>query len=63
MAGVGPYLDSGGSTLQLYNNEMVKCIDDLCNRREELNKQLKEDLEEKDRLHNDIRILTTRQVR
>lgn len=62
MAGTNPSLESGASTLQFYNNDMVKCIDDLCSRRDEINKQLKDDFEEKDRLHNDIRILTTRLV-
>ncbi|XP_039248097.1 microtubule nucleation factor SSNA1-like [Styela clava] len=60
MSGMTPRQESGGATLQVYNNEMIKCIDDLCNKRDDLNRQIEEDNEEKARLHNDIRILTDR---
>uniref|UniRef100_UPI00398E6422 microtubule nucleation factor SSNA1 n=1 Tax=Pristiophorus japonicus TaxID=55135 RepID=UPI00398E6422 len=47
-----------GAVLQTYNNELVKCIEDLCSKREELNQQILQDEEEKNKLQNDIRILT-----
>ncbi|XP_059850371.1 microtubule nucleation factor SSNA1 [Hemitrygon akajei] len=47
-----------GAALQSYNNELVKCIEDLCTKREELNQQILQEEEEKNKLQNDIRILT-----
>ncbi|MEE6516479.1 hypothetical protein FKM82_025967 [Ascaphus truei] len=47
-----------GAALQTYNNELVKCIEDLCSKRDELNRQILQDEEEKNKLQNDIRILT-----
>ncbi|KAM3910892.1 microtubule nucleation factor SSNA1 [Leptodactylus fuscus] len=47
-----------GAALQTYNNELVKCIEDLCSKREELNRQIQQEEEEKNKLQNDIRILT-----
>ncbi|KAJ6652006.1 hypothetical protein lerEdw1_015831 [Lerista edwardsae] len=52
-----------GAALQSYNNELVKCIEDLCLKREELNKQIRQDEEEKSKLQNDIRILTEKLAR
>ncbi|XP_042334434.1 Sjoegren syndrome nuclear autoantigen 1 [Sceloporus undulatus] len=52
-----------GAALQGYNNELVKCIEDLCLKREELNKQIRQEEEEKAKLQNDIRILTERLAR
>jgi len=49
-----------GATLQSYNNELVRCIEDLCTRRDELQKQILDEEEEKNKLQNDIRILTER---
>ncbi|XP_068588554.1 microtubule nucleation factor SSNA1 [Cebidichthys violaceus] len=46
------------AALQTYNNELVKCIEDLCSKREELNHQIKQEEEEKDRLQHDIRVLS-----
>nr|XP_046230729.1 Sjoegren syndrome nuclear autoantigen 1 [Scatophagus argus] len=46
------------AALQTYNNELVKCIEDLRSRREELNRQIKLEEEEKDRLQHDIRVLS-----
>ncbi|XP_068609174.1 microtubule nucleation factor SSNA1 isoform X1 [Brachionichthys hirsutus] len=46
------------AALQTYNNELVKCIEDLCTKREELNRQIKLEDEEKDQLQHDIRVLT-----
>ncbi|KAM8828862.1 microtubule nucleation factor SSNA1 [Spinachia spinachia] len=46
------------AALQTYNNELVKCIEDLCSKREELNRQIKLEEEEKDRLQHDIRVLS-----
>ncbi|MGH0182270.1 UNVERIFIED_CONTAM: hypothetical protein FKN15_008868 [Acipenser sinensis] len=58
-----------GAALQTYNNELVKCsahcsrgvssgIEELCSKREELNRQILQEEEEKTKLQNDIRILT-----
>ncbi|MBN3323841.1 SSNA1 protein, partial [Atractosteus spatula] len=47
-----------GAALQTYNNELVKCIEELCAKRDELNRQIQQEEEEKVRLQNDIRILT-----
>ncbi|XP_041369207.1 Sjoegren syndrome nuclear autoantigen 1 homolog [Gigantopelta aegis] len=49
-----------GAALQSYNNELVKCIEDLCGKRDELHKQILQEEEEKQKLQNDIRILTER---
>ncbi|XP_072309798.1 microtubule nucleation factor SSNA1 [Eucyclogobius newberryi] len=46
------------AALQTYNNELVKCIEDLCSKREELNGQIRQEEEEKERLQHDIRILS-----
>ncbi|KAM6901112.1 microtubule nucleation factor SSNA1 [Lycodopsis pacificus] len=46
------------AALQTYNNELVKCIEELCSKREELNSQIKQEEEEKDRLQHDIRVLS-----
>ncbi|KAM4664399.1 microtubule nucleation factor SSNA1 [Discoglossus pictus] len=47
-----------GAALQGYNNELVKCIEDLCGKRDELNRQIQQEEDEKNKLQNDIRILT-----
>lgn len=36
-----------GATLQNYNNELVKCIEDLREKREEVNRQMLKEEEEK----------------
>ncbi|XP_075935782.1 microtubule nucleation factor SSNA1 [Anarhichas minor] len=46
------------AALQTYNNELVKCIEELSSKREELNSQIKQEEEEKDRLQHDIRVLS-----
>jgi len=52
-----------GATLQNYNNELVKCIEDLREKREEVNKSIAKDEEEKAKIQNDLRILTERLAR
>ncbi|XP_046843050.1 Sjoegren syndrome nuclear autoantigen 1 homolog [Xenia sp. Carnegie-2017] len=52
-----------GAALQSYNNELVKCIEDLCNKRDELQKQILVEEEEKGKIQNDLRILTERLAR
>ncbi|XP_053230804.1 microtubule nucleation factor SSNA1 [Podarcis raffonei] len=47
-----------GAALQSYNNELVKCIEDLSLKRDELSKQIRQEEEEKAKLQNDIRVLT-----
>jgi len=54
--------DAGG-TLQNYNAELVNCIEELREKREELNKSIAADEEEKAKIQNDLRILTERLAR
>lgn len=49
-----------GAALQSYNNELVKCIEELCSKRDELHRQILEEEEEKRKIQNDLRILTER---
>lgn len=49
-----------GAALQSHNNELVKCIDDLREKREEITKQLREDEAEKGKIQQDLQILTKR---
>lgn len=64
-----------GAVLQTYNNELIKCkfcfvlcirimlilgIEDLCSKRDELHQQILQEEEEKQKIQNDIRILTER---
>ncbi|XP_038961129.1 microtubule nucleation factor SSNA1 isoform X1 [Rattus norvegicus] len=43
-----------GAALQNYNNELVKCIEELCQKREELCRQIQQEEDEKQRLQNEI---------
>ena len=47
-----------GAALQNYNNELVKCIEDLCTKRDDLQRHIMIDEEEKHKLQNDIRVLS-----
>ena len=47
-----------GAALQNYNNELVKCIEDLCTKRDDLQRQIITEEEEKHKLQNDIRVLS-----
>eukprot|EP00743_Colponemidia_sp_Colp-15_P000982 GILK01001085.1.p1 GENE.GILK01001085.1~~GILK01001085.1.p1 ORF type:complete len:131 (+),score=27.82 GILK01001085.1:58-393(+) len=51
---------SQGATLQNYNNELVKCIEDLREKREEVNKQILKEEEEKAKIQKELAILTDR---
>merc|ERR1711972_1276514 len=51
---------TAGGTLQNYNSELVSCIEDLREKREELNRSIAADEEEKAKIQNDLRILTER---
>mmetsp|Transcript_5267 Transcript_5267/g.5407 ORF Transcript_5267/g.5407 Transcript_5267/m.5407 type:complete len:112 (+) Transcript_5267:121-456(+) len=51
---------SQGASLQNYNNELVKCIEDLREKREEINKQILKEEEEKAKIQRDLSILTDR---
>ncbi|NWX85356.1 SSNA1 protein, partial [Nothoprocta pentlandii] len=46
-----------GAALQGYNNELVKCIEDLSLQKEELNKQIQQAEEEKSKLQHQIQVL------
>uniref|UniRef100_A0A0B8RW72 Sjogren syndrome nuclear autoantigen 1 n=1 Tax=Philothamnus irregularis TaxID=1899461 RepID=A0A0B8RW72_9SAUR len=52
-----------GAALQSYNNELVKCIEELCAKREELSRQIRQEEEEKGKLQGDLRLLTERLAR
>ena len=56
-------MSAQGATLQNYNNELVKCIEDLREKREEVNRSIAKDEEEKAKIQNDLRILTERLAR
>lgn len=45
-----------GAALQNYNNELVKCIEDLCAKRDELQRQILIEEEDKHKLENEIRL-------
>ncbi len=47
-------------SLQNYNSELVKCIEDLREKREELNKQILKEEEEKSKVQKDLATLTDR---
>jgi sjoegren syndrome nuclear autoantigen 1 len=47
-----------GASLQNYNNELVKCIEDLREKREEINKQILKDESDKQRIQTDLSRLT-----
>ncbi|NXG16498.1 SSNA1 protein, partial [Grallaria varia] len=46
-----------GAVLQGYNNELVKCIEDLNMQREELSKQIQKAEEERNKLQHEIQVL------
>ncbi|OQR92509.1 hypothetical protein THRCLA_08686, partial [Thraustotheca clavata] len=49
-----------GATLQNYNNELVKCIEDLREKREEVNRAILKEEEEKAKIQKDLTVLTDR---
>ena len=49
-----------GASLQNYNNELVKCIEDLREKREEINRQIVKDEEDKAKIQRDLAVLTDR---
>ncbi|KYO46834.1 microtubule nucleation factor SSNA1-like [Alligator mississippiensis] len=48
------------AVLQGCNNEVVRCLEDLCLRRDELARQIRRDEEERERLRRDVRALGER---
>eukprot|EP00055_Hartaetosiga_balthica_P016806 m.107975 g.107975 ORF g.107975 m.107975 type:complete len:109 (-) comp9183_c2_seq1:1391-1717(-) len=52
-----------GATLQGYNNELVKCLEDLKRKREEVHTHVLAEAEEKLQIQNDLHILTERLAR
>mmetsp|Transcript_20301 Transcript_20301/g.50713 ORF Transcript_20301/g.50713 Transcript_20301/m.50713 type:complete len:116 (+) Transcript_20301:311-658(+) len=51
---------SQGAALQNHNNELVKCIEDLRDKREEINKQISKEEDEKAKVQNDLTVLSKR---
>ncbi|CAF1152222.1 unnamed protein product [Adineta steineri] len=52
-----------GAALQNYNNELVKCIEDLCGKRDELQRQILIEEEDKHKLENEIRLASEKLAR
>jgi Sjoegren syndrome nuclear autoantigen 1 len=52
-----------GAALQNYNNELVKCIEDLCAKRDELQRVILTEEEDKHKLENEIRIASEKLAR
>ncbi|KNC53978.1 sjoegren syndrome nuclear autoantigen 1 [Thecamonas trahens ATCC 50062] len=49
-----------GATLQNFNNELVKSIEELREKREQISRAILKEEEEKAKISNDLRILTER---
>lgn len=49
---------SQGASLQSYNNELVRCVEDLREKREEINRQIAREEEEKAKIQRDLSVLT-----
>eukprot|EP00128_Syssomonas_multiformis_P000817 Colp12_sorted_trinity150504_noHs@28126 len=49
-----------GATLQNYNNELVKCIEDLKEKRNGIHEAILKEEEQKAKIENDIRVLQER---
>ena len=52
--------EPNGSTMQNYNNQLLKWIEDLREKREEVKRQILKEKEEKEKIQKDISILTDR---
>ncbi|CAF1099781.1 unnamed protein product [Adineta steineri] len=52
-----------GAALQNYNNELVKCIEDLCGKRDELQRQILIEEEDKHRFETEIRLSSEKLAR
>ena len=53
-------MSGAGATLQNYNSELVRSIEDLREKREELNRQIGADEQEKGSITREITVLTDR---
>jgi len=53
-------MSTQGATMQNYNNELVKCIEDLREKREELNRQIMKEEEDKGKIQKELSLLTDR---
>ena len=49
-----------GAALQNFNNELVKCVEDLCSKRDDLHKQVLQEEEEKHRIETELRSMSER---
>eukprot|EP00922_Rhytidocystis_sp_ex-Travisia-forbesii_P048435 GHVS01072150.1.p1 GENE.GHVS01072150.1~~GHVS01072150.1.p1 ORF type:complete len:113 (-),score=19.82 GHVS01072150.1:236-574(-) len=52
--------NNGAATLQNYNCELVKCIQDLREKREEVNKQILKEEEDRIKIQRELSVLTER---
>ena len=53
-------MSGAGATLQNYNGELVKSIEDLREKREELNRQIMKEEEDKGKIQKELSLLTDR---
>ena len=53
-------MSGNGSSIQNYNNELVKCIEDLRMKKDETNSQILKEEEEKSKIQYDLNQLTER---
>ena len=51
-------MTSQGAALQVYNNELVKCIEEITTRRDKLQREIQQEESEKNLIQNDIRLLS-----
>merc|ERR1712205_130415 len=49
-----------GASLQNYNNELVKSLEELREKRETINREIAREEEDKNKIQNDLKILTER---
>ena len=52
-----------GAALQSFNNELVKCVEDLRQKREDLSKQIEQETRDKEAIEEEVRKLTDRLAR
>merc|ERR1712146_851476 len=53
-------MEQQGASLQNYNNELVKCLEDLREKREAINREIAREEDDKNKIQNDLKILTER---
>merc|ERR1712166_517007 len=54
------YIWRQGASLQNYNSELVKCLEEMREHREVLNREIAKEEDDKNKIQNDLKILTER---